>query len=203
MLDQYLAELQQLLGVPMPAELATLYRLTGGEPKRYGDAADENLGRGVLFGSELMTLREIVDTARTPGNWREDGLDEDYEDPDAPVILLEPTKRREGHRHRLWLDNLDNAGGNYVSSISRRAPRGPSVSWSIAGGTSTADSCWPIASKNSSRYCTSSVSRAACTSSRRLMKMARARCSSGRRRYRSAISSGSAAWVYLLDAVCR
>jgi cell wall assembly regulator SMI1 len=115
MVEQYLAELQQLLGVPIPAELATLYRLTGGEPKRYGDDADENLGRGVLFGSELMTLREIVETARTPGNWRADGLDEDYEDPDAPVILLEPTKLRQGHRHRLWLDILDNAGGNYVS----------------------------------------------------------------------------------------
>lgn len=113
-------ELASKLGVPMPDEMMTLYRVTGGEPGFHG----EDVGSGVLFGVSLMQITDVVDYVRGPWNWRSDGAEHDLQDEDNLPHVLDPTRLRAVALHRRWVPFGDAAGGNYVAVDVAPGPAG-------------------------------------------------------------------------------
>lgn len=117
---QALDELENILGVPMPDSMVTLYRLTGGEPSFRGP----ELGGGVLFGLTIMPITDVVDYHRRPWNWRPDGVEHDLQDEDFLPTVLEPTRLRPVTLHRRWVPFADAAGGNFVALDLAPGPAG-------------------------------------------------------------------------------
>jgi cell wall assembly regulator SMI1 len=117
---QAFAELADILGVAMPDPMVTLYRLTGGEPCFCGEGG----GSGVLFGTSLMAITDVVNYVRRPWNWRADGVEHDFEDEDHLPVVLEPTRLRAATLLRWWVPFGDDAGGNYVAVDLAPGPAG-------------------------------------------------------------------------------